>query len=935
MSTCVRTLVAFVVASWVSVARAEDAYWCLRAADLTIREGNLPQGPYQFDWQARHRMQSMFPYAVLDGEGEIYVTSVEGDFFNQWFPVNEFLLANGIQVTIRAPAGKDVTGQLFVPKTDWSGMDRVKFLVSAGASRGEDRTAFYNAKRWHFQRLLRQDIPGAAWFRHQEYLADKMLGATSSRPAEERPRPDDRPELARTYEMFTGGQAISENLQLDRGIGPAREEQETENIASIPGISIQEIDWKELIKDAEPELDPLASFIPHDQHAVFLPSFAAAVAIADQTDRQGTPVMQLAEIRSQDRRVFARYQQQICLSTSGLSRLLGPSVIRSIALTGSDVNFFTGTDLTVLFEAVDADVLERLILARVTMAARTDPDAKPIQGEVDGVAYRGFRSPGRTTSAYVARLDQVVIVTNSPPQLSQLIRVRSGKCPSIASLSEYTFFRNRYRRGDPDETGLVFLSDATIRRWCGPGWRIADSRRTRGAAVMAELQAANLDRFARGDAQSGPIYTPDLVTSTVGELSLGPQGVQSSILNNLEFMTPVAELPLTKVTRSEAEAYRQWRDNYQRNWRWAFDPIALRLTTRQDRLAADLTVIPLIWNTEYREFVGIAGDARIAPDAGDPHNALAHAVLAIDLKSPLVTTFTGYASAMAKGLTLSWLGSSVAVYFDDDPFWQQLADVPHDKRETFFDEQGFRMPVALRAEVTSGLRLTAFLAAVRAFIEQTAPGMTHWESLSHNDQPYVKISPTERAKGQYKETANAALFYAASGDALVVTPNEDVLKRALDRQSARLAAADQPPDSTTRQWLGGSLSVQAQRRILEVLAAMSEQEYQGAMQSRAWGNLSILNEWKRRYPDQDPVALHERFWQTRLVCPGGGKYVWNAAWQTMESTVYGHPGIPRRGPSSPPTLAEFDFADFGLTFEHNGLRAQVILQPAAAVSAKK
>jgi hypothetical protein len=127
--------------------------------------------------------------------------------------------------------------------------------------------------------------------------------------------------------------------------------------------------------------------------------------------------------------------------------------------------------------------------------------------------------------------------------------------------------------------------------------------------------------------------------------------------------------------------------------------------------------------------------------------------------------------------------------------------------------------------------------------------------------------------------------------------------------------------------------VRAQRQILQVLAAMGEEQYQGAMQARAWGNLPILNEWKRLYPTQDPVALHERYWQTRLVCPGGGKYVWNAEWQTMESTVYGHPGTPRRGPSSPPTLEEFAAADFGLTFEHDGLRAAAVLQRVAPAEA--
>ena len=33
-------------------------------------------------------------------------------------------------------------------------------------------------------------------------------------------------------------------------------------------------------------------------------------------------------------------------------------------------------------------------------------------------------------------------------------------------------------------------------------------------------------------------------------------------------MTPLAEIPLAKVTPSEEEAYRWWRNAYERNWRW-------------------------------------------------------------------------------------------------------------------------------------------------------------------------------------------------------------------------------------------------------------------------------------------------------------------------------------------------------------------------------
>jgi hypothetical protein len=99
------------------------------------------------------------------------------------------------------------------------------------------------------------------------------------------------------------------------------------------------------------------------------------------------------------------------------------------------------------------------------------------------------------------------------------------------------------------------------------------------------------------------------------------------------------------------------------------------------------------------------------------------------------------------------------------------------------------------------------------------------------------------------------------------------------------------------------------------------------MRRRSYDNLPILNELKRRYPNQDPVATYERLWAARLVCPGGGEYVWNDKWQTMESTVYGHPGEPKEA-NPPKPYAKWQAGDFGLTFEDDGLRARCALIPA-------
>ena len=107
-------------------------------------------------------------------------------------------------------------------------------------------------------------------------------------------------------------------------------------------------------------------------------------------------------------------------------------------------------------------------------------------------------------------------------------------------------------------------------------------------------------------------------------------------------------------------------------------------------------------------------------------------------------------------------------------------------------------------------------------------------------------------------------------------------------------------------------------RMLETLYG---QDLKETMERRSWGNLFILNEW-RRLGVSDPVTFHQRFWQTLLVCPGGGTYRWNEDFATMESTVYGHPGEFRVSAEQPGPLADVKAARFGLTFEDDGLRAR-------------
>ena len=139
---------------------AEDTYYHETISSLTFIEGALPVGaePRNFDWQRAPLFQ---PYAVLDGEGEVYVG---GDNLGPWRPPDQ--VYRSATLVARAPKGKDVTGRLFVPKSDVSGMTILKFKLGSQAEKRNSKEEFFKAKQSHYRRLRERDIPGSAWFRH-------------------------------------------------------------------------------------------------------------------------------------------------------------------------------------------------------------------------------------------------------------------------------------------------------------------------------------------------------------------------------------------------------------------------------------------------------------------------------------------------------------------------------------------------------------------------------------------------------------------------------------------------------------------------------------------------------------------------------------------------------------------------------------------------
>ncbi len=914
-------------------AHAAEVYHVIAVDDLELTEGSLADDdPRRRMWWRFRRNRTR---VVLDGPGEAFL---EGPGQTPDEDARHGVIA------VRAPAGEDITGRIYVPDvTPDQKRTALRFRIAADTEATDPRE-FHRIVRRHYDRLLRTDRPGAAWFRHRAREARRAEGADDADAPITGQTPRARPvtgDLARSYEMMTGGRAISENLQLDRqflGLEPGDDEKRVE-LSSLEGITVNAYDWEGRTAEIDPELDPLAAFVPEDCHAVFLPSFNALTTLVDEAKANGAPVLGVIEPRVEDAHTLERYETQLSLTLNEVTRVLGPTVISEIALTGSDPYLRTGSDVAVLFHAVPGatPILEAFLKGQ-QQTAISQGTAKADDGRIGDVPYSGARSKDRSICTYSMRLaDNVLVVANSKPLLERLAGVAAGEHDALASSLEYKFFRHRYPRGkddqgNPGETGYVMITDATIRRWCSPRWRIAASRRLRAAALLSEVRASRIEADYR---DSSVVLPSDLLGGSLGDVTMSKDGASSSIYGNLGFLTPVAELSMETVTESEADAYRRWKSGYERNWRTFFDPIAIRFLVKDQKIDADITVLPLIGGSSYRQFVNLSSGAEIAPDAGDRHaGSLLHVTMAINSDSQSFRMADGFMRGIAPSggaNPLAWLGSSASLYVDRSAVWADLATA--ENKMEFMREQLGRLAIALHFEVKSPLRLAGFLTALRAFVNQTAPGMTFWENIEHQEATFVKITANEEFG--LDEFNDPALYYVALPGSLTLSFDEQTIRRAIDRHYARKNAdEDQPsPDAPEElELLGKSATLEISREGIPVLQDIYNESWNEEMRRRAFTAIPILNEWKRHFgredDDFDAVAFHDENWGVRILCPAGGAFIWNFEWETFESSVYGHPGDPKDGPDVPPAMKRFQRANFGITFEDDGLRARAVLDVA-------
>lgn len=857
-----------------------------------------------------------------------------------------------LRLVVRLTGSEPVTGFIDLPDGGaQSAVGPFSITLDPAALEVIDEEPWLAARRGHHQRLADAGWPGAAWFRHLARVADAGEEA-SAEPAAGQALVPPPPPMGRdrgmdgTFAFFSGGRAVAENLALDQALfrdGTDPGGMEVHAFDDITGVTVREFDWTTILADEPTALDPLAGVVPFDQHVLFFGSTDSLQEALTVIDGELLPWMELTTLVNRRGDLLQRYRDQIGIG-NGLLEQIAP-LVQSIAITGGDPWFDVGTDVAVIMESEQPDRLFDQLADAIggAVAERVGVEQLALGGAAaDGAEgdprWLAFQSPDRSTSAILLAWGDHVAVGNSVAGLERLRRVTSGDLPSLASLDEFRFFRQRYRL-DEEESAMLFLSDATIRRWTGPEQRIGASRRSRALAALRDLTAGKLASTDATDIYGsylGGLIPPAAEQPGAGAVANG--GWISTRWGGAGFLYPLAELDLAPATDAERAAYEVWRDRYERNWSVVFDPIALRLTLTEDTRGFDLSVIPLIDATDYRWLMMLTGDAKLDQlSRTRADDGLLLLSLAVDPDGEMIQQFAGETLAVLPGLRanpLGWVGGSLSLFLEGGSFWDALAG--SDDPDAFFETIDGEIPIGLRISVRNRLGLGLFMTAIKGFSEAAAPGLLSWQQREYDDQPYVSITGRDNA-GLNELGFELQIHYAAMDSALLVTLSEEVLQRAIDRERAARAPAGDDPDrdqesiAADASWPDEHVYFEVDPVVLQVLAQLDADPWTVRRRVLSWQALPILNEWHRRDPDADAAVFHGRWFGEPLVCPGGLGYRWNAEDHTFESVAYGHPGAPREEPAAD-IVAPTDYRSIGagLHFDHGGLRARGFLRRAGA-----
>ncbi len=440
------------------------------------------------------------------------------------------------------------------------------------------------------------------------------------------------------FALFTGALAVQETLQLDtmRGDGDemtaplADPDKNTVKMTALRGPTVKSHPWGKMLAAQQitgktSKISDLALCVPEDQYFVLFRSLTKLVETSEVGDLWGAHLFAQASKSAKTHLTSPRLKKQLAVKVDPLTRPFYDMVVDEVAITGSDLYFTEGSDVTVLFKVKQPEAFKLRMDGFLAAAQKSRPDAVRSTGKIEGVGYVSVATPDRAIHVFSAYpKPNLHVRSNSKEGLKRVLQAIAGKgkAKRLGETTEFKYIRTLMVRGDKREDGFVYLSDPFIRRLVGPQMKLVERRRMLcynhlrmigHAAMLYRTQYGrspeSIDDLVRGRCLPGSTAKKRLRCPCGGEYTLADDGATAVCSHHgyANSLVPCCEIPLERVTKNESQLYKNFVEQYSRYWRRFFDPIAIRIQVSPERYRAETIILPLIDNSIYTGMAAAMG----------------------------------------------------------------------------------------------------------------------------------------------------------------------------------------------------------------------------------------------------------------------------------------------------------------------------------------
>jgi hypothetical protein len=419
---------------------------------------------------------------------------------------------------------------------------------------------------------------------------------------------------------FSGNETANISIpNPPRNGGPAAAGRSTPEELPLPGASLPD------------SIEAIAGNVPRECFYLRFGNFPNYLWFRDfmrhwQGDLANMIVLQSVNYDNSD-----RFQQQIAVGETEIARVMGPRVIRDVAIIGFDPYLRDGAAMGLLFHANISELLARNLSEQRHEAMTAHPGAAEQTVQIAGRDVSYIASPDGRLRSYYAVNGDFHLVTTSRRLVERFFEAGAGR-DALGASADFQAARAAMPL-DRDDTIFLFASSEFFEHLTGPHYRIELERRLRSVGEMRALQLARLAAQAEGyDAASvAELIHAELLPPGFGQRADGSEIIESgdelrdSARGLRGAMVPIADMPAGKITPTEAARYAEFRREIESQvGRFAPFTLALKRTpspenAEWDRITAELRLDRYSQSrlAPLARMLGPAAPVRIAPIVGD------------------------------------------------------------------------------------------------------------------------------------------------------------------------------------------------------------------------------------------------------------------------------------------------------------------------------